>query len=843
MLSATTCYDTIGKSRQSRQRRGFAGKKLVLLALLFLFSNNLFIYSQEVSNRKYHPDDPIFFIPKNHNPNFLSLRKLPARSFYESKSDWQHIIDSTWGPGYPLSQKLSIFNTFASKIHNEFDGLNDLKINWDSLYNYYLSKITDSTSKGAFSAVISHFAYDLKDMHTRAFDSSVVFTALNPGVPVLLIGSYISIEHFGAVTTVLPDSTSLVLRVVPNHPLNLEPGDIILGYEGIPWKVLVKELLDAGLPMIATTGGCKTADTYLNLSGVGLNWHLFSTIDILKHSTGNIQHLSVLPLLNLNLPPTANNEQMAIANIPFPNVMPYPVISDTVVTYGILNSTNIGYIYLAMERPTSTADVQFYDAINALKNTDALIIDMRLNFGGWAFFDQAFEILFNEHTLTIEDSYRCNTTNFDLCPIGNSNVFQINAKLPDVFDRPITVLLGPTCVSMGDVTAQRLRYHPMVKFFGASSDASLGDNKFYTLPGWFILYSVSDMFHASQPGVYLNRREFPIDFPVWHTRDDVIMGKDAVVEKALWWINNVVYPHDSYSDKFYYSPANDSVHLFTTIENPNSHQLSTRAYINKPDDTLIDSVNFYQLNSSKEWKADLVLPQTEEFYKVSVTVFDETDSDHFTVPNATRFTTAGPVVLDSISYRKTLSAYALRPFVHNAGNTATIQNAKLKLICTDPWARTVSGGDFALPNIAANSSVGISSWIYASFIDSLFPGYFNLKVEVMIDGWTYWVDSTQVIVTGVDEELQQPLTFKLEQNYPNPFNPSTKINWQSPVSSRQIMKVYDVLGNEIATLLNEEKEAGYHSIDFNAADMPSGVYFYQLNVGEFISTKKMILLR
>ena len=193
MLSATTCYDTIGKSRQSRQRRGFAGKKLVLLALLFLFSNNLFIYSQEVSNRKYHPDDPIFFIPKNHNPNFLSLRKLAARSFYESKSDWQHIIDSTWGPGYPLSQKLSIFNTFASKIHNEFDGLNDLKINWDSLYNYYLSKITDSTSKGAFSAVISHFAYDLKDMHTRAFDSSVVFTALNPLVPVLFICNYISI--------------------------------------------------------------------------------------------------------------------------------------------------------------------------------------------------------------------------------------------------------------------------------------------------------------------------------------------------------------------------------------------------------------------------------------------------------------------------------------------------------------------------------------------------------------------------------------------------------------------------------------------------------------------------
>ena len=101
------------------------------------------------------------------------------------------------------------------------------------------------------------------------------------------------------------------------------------------------------------------------------------------------------------------------------------------------------------------------------------------------------------------------------------------------------------------------------------------------------------------------------------------------------------------------------------------------------------------------------------------------------------------------------------------------------------------------------------------------------------------------VVVGIKEDAinQVPIDYALDQNYPNPFNPSTKISWQTPVSSRQVLKVYDVLGNEIVTLVNEEKEAGYHSIDFNAADMPSGVYFYQLNVGEFISTKKMILLR
>ena len=93
-------------------------------------------------------------------------------------------------------------------------------------------------------------------------------------------------------------------------------------------------------------------------------------------------------------------------------------------------------------------------------------------------------------------------------------------------------------------------------------------------------------------------------------------------------------------------------------------------------------------------------------------------------------------------------------------------------------------------------------------------------------------------------------TYKLEQNYPNPFNPSTKISWQSPVSSRQVLKVFDVLGNEIATLVDEEKEAGSYEVEFNAEKLSSGVYFYQLKVypanggaGSFVETNKMVLLR
>jgi photosystem II stability/assembly factor-like uncharacterized protein len=100
-------------------------------------------------------------------------------------------------------------------------------------------------------------------------------------------------------------------------------------------------------------------------------------------------------------------------------------------------------------------------------------------------------------------------------------------------------------------------------------------------------------------------------------------------------------------------------------------------------------------------------------------------------------------------------------------------------------------------------------------------------------------------VTSVGDEENQtnPNDFLLYQNYPNPFNPKTNI--QYAISNRQFVtiEVYDILGNEIAILIDEEKPAGEYEIEFNASSLPSGVYFYQLKAGSYIGTKKMILLK
>jgi len=97
--------------------------------------------------------------------------------------------------------------------------------------------------------------------------------------------------------------------------------------------------------------------------------------------------------------------------------------------------------------------------------------------------------------------------------------------------------------------------------------------------------------------------------------------------------------------------------------------------------------------------------------------------------------------------------------------------------------------------------------------------------------------------TTVDDINNTSLNYSLQQNYPNPFNPSTNIRYSIPQSSKATIKIFDVLGNEIETLVNEEKPAGEYEVKFGGRGLSSGIYFYQLKAGSFIQTKKMILLR
>jgi len=128
---------------------------------------------------------------------------------------------------------------------------------------------------------------------------------------------------------------------------------------------------------------------------------------------------------------------------------------------------------------------------------------------------------------------------------------------------------------------------------------------------------------------------------------------------------------------------------------------------------------------------------------------------------------------------------------------------------------------------------------YYNFIDDISgltqgKNYYRLKQVDYNGNYKY---------SAVTEIVKLPADYSLSQNYPNPFNPVTSINFA--ISNREFvtLKVYDVLGNEIATLVNEQKPAGEYDIDFNASSLSSGIYYYQLKAGDYIETKKMILIK
>ena len=152
--------------------------------------------------------------------------------------------------------------------------------------------------------------------------------------------------------------------------------------------------------------------------------------------------------------------------------------------------------------------------------------------------------------------------------------------------------------------------------------------------------------------------------------------------------------------------------------------------------------------------------------------------------------------------------------------------------------RTKRGNFFEV--LAHNSTVNKNT-------NNLMPDTAGITSFVVTNYGPYYFETD--IVTDVEDDKTEviPSAFKLEQNYPNPFNPTTKIKYSIPARTQRVvsiqLNVYDILGRVVAKLVSENKQPGEYEVEFNAPKLPSGVYFYQLQAGDFVQTKKMMLLK
>jgi hypothetical protein len=147
-----------------------------------------------------------------------------------------------------------------------------------------------------------------------------------------------------------------------------------------------------------------------------------------------------------------------------------------------------------------------------------------------------------------------------------------------------------------------------------------------------------------------------------------------------------------------------------------------------------------------------------------------------------------------------------------------------------------------------------SFWDYSWLNSSWTPTDYNVELKGFVvfdsagNNYRYqgynFTFKRKLIVTGIASQSGNvPAVYSLSQNYPNPFNPSTTIKFELPKSTEVRLSVYDLLGREISVLVNERRNAGVHEVKFDASNLASGVYFYRLQAGDFVSSKRMLILK
>ncbi len=186
--------------------------------------------------------------------------------------------------------------------------------------------------------------------------------------------------------------------------------------------------------------------------------------------------------------------------------------------------------------------------------------------------------------------------------------------------------------------------------------------------------------------------------------------------------------------------------------------------------------------------------------------------------------------------------------------TASINNARLNQV----WVAGEAGSRFILSSID-----GGASWQQQAIVGTVQNAIFHMsavKFGARSDSVQIWAITVNLntfasggeilsyrnpigVVTSVKERAQLPTAYALSQNYPNPFNPSTTIRYELPQARLVTLKIFNVQGQELAALVHEKQTAGEHAVSWNAAGLPSGVYLYRLQAGDWVETKKMILAK
>ena len=353
------------------------------------------------------------------------------------------------------------------------------------------------------------------------------------------------------------------------------------------------------------------------------------------------------------------------------------------------------------------------------------------------------------------------------------------------------------------------------------------------------------------PSVYFDGERFHMWFTGWTER--ALVPHYGGINQSIGYAASVpatmLVAVQPYIDRTFADKNEDSVLFRTTFLSYSYHQFTAKLIYTNLENTLTDSLTLYDdgLHGDSQPNDGLYgvyIPpiSIEDYFKLNVSTTKDSTNKYVNTPTSLRFTTAGPIKLDSLLVSKVSSTvYSVKPFFRNEGSSYTVNDLKIKISTLD-YRFTIETDTISISSIAPGTTAGPTNDINIS-VSSRFSGVFNLNFEIMSNGWTYWTDKISQAITGIDEVMHTPINYNLFQNYPNPFNPVTTIKYSIPQAAFVSLKVYDVLGREVVALVNGKKTAGNYQVSFDASNLSSGVYLYKIKAGSFVQTKKMVLLK
>jgi N-acetylneuraminic acid mutarotase len=309
--------------------------------------------------------------------------------------------------------------------------------------------------------------------------------------------------------------------------------------------------------------------------------------------------------------------------------------------------------------------------------------------------------------------------------------------------------------------------------------------------------------------------------------------------------------------------GSDSVCISTKLNNPTG--VTLLAEMESPDNTQVDSLELFDDGNHNDGNAGDSLyaniwpvssaEECQYYMDLKVTQVGAETIIH-RMNNMVLFTTIGPIIIENY----TLSTADTMPnpgdnlyiklTLKNEGSTTTAINVKAKLISLDTLATVTSGANRPLSFSDIESGELKTSTFYRIKISENCPDNAEIQfaVEITSNDYHFWSDTFSIPVvpqaTMINMRENIPQQLSLYQNYPNPFNPSTIIEFSIPKSEFVILKVYNILGEEVATLVNKKQPVGSYQVQWDATGYAGGIYFYRLTTDKgFSETKKLLYLK